>query len=181
MLRIARSDSKPEDAEARTTDFLSNVPGGLERRLSAAVIDMMIVSAGCFTVLQAHSAVLPLIVGQAGVPAAVLLGVLFALEALTGRSPGKLINRLRVNRIASDRENIDPAPVLQTLARAAVRWIAPAIALSSMLTADLATAGLLVSAAMAIVICEIPACYISLFRRGGTIFDLIARTRLASS
>ena len=168
------------DHTNETEAFLYDVKVGLERRLTAAVIDMVVISALCFAILQASGVLIPTIFRAAGSPAAILTGALFLLEASTGRSPGKVAMRLRIERMGSDEQNGQRASIFQTGARAAVRWLAPFLSLLSLLTKDLSIAGLLVVGGMTIVICEIPACYITLFRRGGTIFDLVARTRVAS-
>ena len=159
-----------------TGDFHQGVPAGLERRLYAALIDMVIVSAGCFAVLQADSVLLPVIDRQAGGPAAILLAIIFASEALTGRSVGKIVMRLRVESLGAG--DGGRATILQTAVRAGTRWFAPLVSLASVLTKDMTSASILLAGAMIVVICEVPVCYISLFRRGGTVFDLIARTRI---
>jgi hypothetical protein len=163
------------DTDARET-FDPTLSGTLGRRLYAAVIDMLVVAVVCFAILQADSVLVPVIVRQAGGPAKVVLALLLLVEAITGRSAGKLAMGLRLERMTSGK----PAAIWQPVVRAAVRWLGPLISVASLLTQDMTTAGLLVCAAMTLVICEVPACYITLFRTGGTVFDLIARTRVAA-
>jgi uncharacterized RDD family membrane protein YckC len=156
-------------------DLLRDLQAQLERRFYAAMIDMLVVSVGCYGVVQADGVLLPGRVRGALGPALLMMSALIALEALTGRSLGKRMLGLRIERTEGGR-----ATVAQTVMRAIVRWIAPLISLASVLTKDSITASLLLGGAMIVVICEVPACYIALFRTGGTIFDLAAGTRVVA-
>jgi hypothetical protein len=142
------------------------------------MIDMVVVGFGCLAALQADSALLPDGIRRAGGPALIVLAILFVWEGLTGLSAGKLVMRLRVVRTDSDGRSLGRATVPQTVIRAALRWVGPVIVLASMLTKEMLTAALLVAFAMMIVVCQIPICYITLFRKGGTVFDLCAGTRV---
>jgi hypothetical protein len=167
-----------DDQTDETASVSNALQSQLERRFYAAMMDMVTVAAGCFAVVQAGSVLLPDGIRIARVPGLTLLGILFVLEALTGRSTGKFAMRLRVGRVGIGDKSGGRPTIPQTTVRAAARWFAPLLSLASMLTKDLSIAAILAGGALVLVICEIPACYITLFRRGGTIFDLIARTRV---
>ena len=165
------------DERKATKDLKTDAQSALERRFYAAMIDMVAVSAGCFAVAQARSALLPEGMPAIRRPAMVLLSIILFFEAITGRSVGKVAMGLRIKRVEK-REETGKVTLPQTIVRAAARWFAPLLALASLMTKDMSMAGLLIATAMMLVICEVPACYITLFRRGGTVFDLIARTRV---
>jgi uncharacterized RDD family membrane protein YckC len=161
------------DRSDRTEDDQIESNANLERRFYAALIDMVLVGAGCFAMFQADSVLVSGRAGRALVPAGVLLGILCGLEAVTGRSAGKLAMRIHV-----EAHNGTSAGIVQFAVRAMMRWIGPVLAMGSLLTRDVTLASMLVGLAAMVVLCEIPICYITLFRRGGTLFDLVAGTRV---
>ncbi len=147
---------------------------GLENRFYAAVIDMVAVSAGCYAAAQADGRLLPGGSARLRTPALIGLGAMLLLEAATGRSLGKWLMQVRVERTDGGAPNL-----LQTIVRALSRWLAPLIALASLLSHDLTTSGILMGVGMTAIICEVPACYIALMRTQRTIFDLTSGTQVA--
>jgi uncharacterized RDD family membrane protein YckC len=154
-------------------DFPELLKSNVQKRLMAAMIDMVIVSVACYAVLQADGALLPGGIRSLFFPGLLLLGAILLLEMMTGQTLGKFSQGLSVQTSAGGRPQI-----WQTIVRALARWIPPLLAIASLLTHSLIGKSLLIGLGMTVVICELPCCYITFFRLGGSLFDLAGGTRI---
>lgn len=148
------------------------VPPLLERRLSAALVDMTLVL-GCCTALS-HSFTFfattphPLI----WIPAALLLAALALAESITGSTPGKMFARLTLLR----RDGSRP-PLYIFVLRCAIKFLPVGVYLLALwLGADPMVFIIVAAIAFTLAFAELQACYLAIMRTGYTIFDLSSGT-----
>lgn len=146
------------------------VPKELNRRITAAAIDIAIVTLCPFASLLSAFPV-GIDAPWPGKWGLIALAVLASLELLTGQTVGKLLAGLRVRNATGSRASIG-----QTILRGTIRLIPVALLALSLVPSDSLTRMIVLFAAVTVGLCYFPACYFSLFRRGVTTFDLIAGT-----
>lgn len=155
-------------------DATTVVPPNLERRLYAAGVDVVLVGVCCGAMFLSFNPVFGSPHPWFWRPAAIMLGLIAAVELLSGITPGKGLAGLTVRGRGGRR------PVLWALvARGLVRWAPVALFLVSLST-DRTTWIFVVEVLIVLVGCYLTICYISLWRRGSTVFDAIAGTTVAT-
>ena len=141
-----------------------------ERRFVAASIDTPLMALCCAGLLHSHGLLADAPRPIFAWPSAVVLGLMFAVEALTGVTPGKLGTGLTLRGRGGARP-----PVWRLVLRAVVKYLPVAVFVASLWADSL----LLLLAAATLAIAYIPLCYLPIVRTGGTFFDMVAGTTLA--
>jgi len=145
----------------------------IERRVWAAACDAAVVGLCCLAIFHSFN---PLAEGphpEIWQVAAAVLVLESAVEMLTGVTPGKWLLGLTLRRPDGTR------PAAWRLAlRWAVRLLPVGLFLLSPLAPSPNTYLIALFAALTLLICYVPACYISLMHSGTTLFDSVADTIL---
>jgi hypothetical protein len=160
---------------AVTADHSPTTPPTLDAivlRAKAAFFDMCIVGALCATLMwsqlvsSAHHPALNWIAG-------ILLAAAMLLELLTGLTLGKLFFHLSLRRFVNPTQS---PPLWSLLLRGLIRLLPVLIFLPALLVTDNMLTLLIWLISLAMVICYLTTCYLTLLRRGRTLFDLAAGT-----
>jgi uncharacterized RDD family membrane protein YckC len=160
----------PNDAEHRL-DATTVLPPNLARRVYAAGIDIAVVGLCCGALFLSFNPVFGSRHPWIWRPAAGALAVLAIVEIVTGITTGKRLSGLWLRMRDGKR------PPTWTLAvRALVRWAPVGIFLLSLGTDDRMTWMFIVQVLIVVVGCYLTICYMTLWRRGATMFDAIAGT-----
>jgi hypothetical protein len=140
-----------------------------ERRFVAAIIDVTFVGACCGGLFHSFGPLAD--APEAGIwqPSAIVLGLMFSAEALSGVTPGKWMTSL-----APRRPDGTSASLGRLLSRAATRYAAVFVFVLGLWVNSL----FLLLSAVTLAIAYVPLCYLPLVRIGGTIFDMAAGTIL---
>ena len=152
-------------------DATTVVPRNLERRVYAAGIDTAAVGLCCGALFLSFNPVFGSPHPWIWKPAAVVLALLAISELSPGITPGKWLSGLTLRTRAGAR------PVLWSLAlRGSVRLAPVGVFLLSLRAADQMAWMFIVQALIVVVGCYLTVCYMTLWRRGTTMFDAVAGT-----
>jgi uncharacterized RDD family membrane protein YckC len=152
-------------------DATTVIPPNLERRVSAAAIDMAVVGLCCGALFLSFNPVFASPHPWIWKPAAAVLALLAILEILIGVTAGKALTGLTLRT----RDGARPALWSRAL-RGAVRLAPVGVFLLSLRAADQMAWMFIVQALIVIVGCYLTVCYMALWRRGTTMFDAVAGT-----
>lgn len=166
---MATDEAKPTDAGEENR----SEPALLERRLSAAGIDIAIVMACGAGIAFSFNPFMDARTGAVWMIAAVVLCGVMLLELLTGITPGK--NLLKLHLLRSDGRRL---AIGQCILRGTVRLFPVFLLLASTWVTSMEAYFVLAAFTFIVASAYFPACYITIMRTGRTIFDLIAGTRL---
>jgi uncharacterized RDD family membrane protein YckC len=156
---------------ASRLDATTVVPPNLARRVYAAGIDIAIVGLCCGALFLSFNPVFGSTHPWIWRPAAGVLAVLAIVEIITGITPGKWLSGLWLR--ARDGKSL---PLWALALRALVRWAPVGLFLLSLGTDDRMTWMFIVQVLIVVVGCYLTICYMTLWRRGTTMFDAIAGT-----
>ena len=155
-------------------DATTVVPPNLERRVYAAAIDIAAVGVCCAALFLSFNPVFGTPHPWMWRPAAVVLAVLAAMEIFTGFTPGKALAGLTLHARDGRR------PSFWSLAlRGLVRLAPVGVFLLSLRAGDVAGWMLILQVLIVLVGCYLTICYMTLWRRGTTMFDAVAGTMVA--
>ena len=152
-------------------DATTVVPPNLERRVYAAAIDIAAAGVCCGALFLSFNPVFGASHPWIWRPAAVVLAVLAALEIFTGFTPGKALTGLTLRT----RDGRRP-PVWSLALRGLVRLAPVGVFLLSLRASDPAAWMLVLQVLIVLVGCYLTVCYMTLWRRGNTMFDAVAGT-----
>jgi uncharacterized RDD family membrane protein YckC len=164
------SADQPNDAQQRL-DATTVVPPNLERRLYAAMIDMVVVGVCCGALFLSFNPVFGSPHRWIWTPAAIVLALVALAEIISGITPGKRLSGLTLRT----RDGLRP-PIWAFMLRGVVRLLPIAIFLLTLRTADRMTWMFILQILIVVVGCYLTVCYMTLWRRGTTMFDAVAGT-----
>jgi uncharacterized RDD family membrane protein YckC len=159
------------DSTEHRLDATTVVPPNLARRVYAAGIDIAIVGLCCGALFLSFNPVFGSTHPWIWRPAAVVLAVLAIVEIVTGITPGKRLSGLSLRTPDGKR------PALWSIVvRGVVRWVPVGLFLLSLRTDDRMTWMFILQVLIVLIGCYLTICYMTLWRRGTTMFDAIAGT-----
>ena len=158
-------------ADGQRLDATTVVPPNLERRMSAAGIDVAVVGLCCGALFLSFNPVFGSRHPWIWRPAAVVLAIVGAVEIFTGVTPGKWVAGLSLRT----REGRRP-PIWALALRGVVRLTPVGIFLLSLRASDQMAWMLVLQILIVLVGCYLTVCYMTLWRRGNTMFDALAGT-----
>lgn len=142
----------------------------MPRRLTAAGIDVVLVTLCCLPFLRSPDA--PLHYTRLSTIAAVLLAVYAAVEIFTGITPGKLLSGLTVRRDAGR------PGVLSKVMRGLVRLLPVGVFLLSLVASQEMVVLTIYAATFTVVSLQVIANYYLLMRARLSLYDAVAGTRV---
>lgn len=146
-----------------------------KRRLFAVQVDVVVMGALCLA-LFLSAGPLASNVHWFWKPTAIVLALLYAVEMLTGLSPGKLAAGVRLRRPDGSRPSI-----LSLVLRTFVRQAPITIFAASIYWRRHPANSTIFFVAFLLACCYVSVCYIILMRRGLTLFDMVGGTVLVSA
>jgi uncharacterized RDD family membrane protein YckC len=155
----------------RHLDATTVVAPNLQRRLYAAAVDIAIVGLCCGALFLSFNPVFGSPHPWIWKPGVVVLAIVFATEIFTGITPGKRLSGLTLRT----RDGARPAPWSLAL-RGLVRLAPVGIFLLSLRTTDQTGWMFILQVLIVLVGCYLTVCYMTLWRRGSTMFDAVAGT-----
>ena len=165
---MANDDSQ---ADGGRLDATTVVPPNLERRMYAAGIDVALIGLCCGALFLSFNPVFGSPHPWLWRPAAVVLAVIAGVEIFSGVTPGKWMAELSL-RMRDGRR-----PHLGSLVLRGVMRLAPVgVFLLSLRAADRMVWMLVLQVLIVLIGCYLTVCYMTLWRRGSTMFDAVAGT-----
>jgi len=163
----------PEPNVTEIGDLAIDKNALLEPRLQAAEVDVLVVGVLCLALLAAAG---PLTVTphRSWKLVAAMLGLLCAIELLTGKTPGKWLNGLTLLQ-----RDGSPARRTALLSRGLVRQAPVAIFALSLSVRQAPWNVMILFFSFVLACCYVSGCYILFMRIGQTLFDVAAGTKLA--
>ena len=163
--------SSGSSTDQQRLDATTVVPPNLERRMYAAGIDVALVGLCCGALFLSFNPVFGSPHPWLWRPAAVVLAVVALVEIVTGVTPGKWMTGLSLRT----RDGRRP-PIWSLMLRGVVRLAPVAVFLLSLRAADQMAWMLVLQVLIVVIGSYLTVCYMTLWRRGGTMFDVLAGT-----
>lgn len=160
------------DPTEHRLDATTVVPPNLARRVYAAGIDMGVVGLCCGALFLSFNPVFGESHPWIWRPAAMVLAILSVVEIATGLTPGKWISGLALRTLDGSRR----PPIWSLALRGIVRLAPVGVFLLSLRTADRMAWMFILQILIVLVGCYLTICYMTLWRRGRTMFDAVAGT-----
>ena len=165
---MANDDSQ---ADGQRLDATTVVPPNLGRRMYEAGVDIGLVGLCCGALFLSFNPVFGSQHPWLWRPAAVVLAIAAAVEIFSGVTPGKWTMALSLRT----RDGRRP-PIWSLMLRGVVRLAPVGVFLLSLRATDQMAWMFVVQILIVLVGCYLTVCYMTLWRRGSTMFDAVAGT-----
>jgi uncharacterized RDD family membrane protein YckC len=164
-------DTLHNAGDSTRLDATTVVPPNLTRRVYAAGIDIAIVGLCCGALFLSFNPVFGSPYPRIWRPAAIVLALFAVVEIVTGITPGKWLTGLALRTRDGQRP-----PLWWLVLRGIARLLPVGMFLLTLRISDRMTWMLLLQILIVLIGCYLTICYMTLWRRGSTMFDAIAGT-----